>query len=170
MFDIIMGVPEIPKGYEVNRRTAVRAALQYGDRILMVKTNRGDYKFPGGGVQEGEALEEALLREIAEETGYVSVQLGDMLGKVIQQRQDYKDKSRYFVMESIYYVGNLTDLKNIGLNLDAYEDELDFRGEFVSIREALDENKKLLQDISLERNDWLEREIIVLEHILSHLS
>ena len=167
MFEIIMGVPEIPKGYEINKRTAVRAALRYGDRILMVETNRGDYKFPGGGVREGEALEEALLREVAEETGFVNVKLGDMLGKVLQQRLDYKDKSRYFVMESIYYVGDLMDLKNIGLNLDDYEDELDFHGEFVRIEEALDRNKKLFEEVPWDRNDWLEREILVLEHMLT---
>lgn len=169
MFEVIMGVPEIPQGYEINKRTAVRAALRYGDRILMVKTSRGDYKFPGGGVQDGEALEEALLREIAEETGYVRVKLGDKLGKVLQQRLDYKDQSKYFVMESFYYTGELSDLTNIGLNLDDYEDELDFHGEFVSIQEALDKNKRLFQEIPQDRNDWLEREIIVLEHILNQV-
>lgn len=31
--------------------------------------NRGLYVFPGGGVQDGESLEDALCREIMEETG-----------------------------------------------------------------------------------------------------
>jgi hypothetical protein len=56
MFEFLMGEKEIPEEYERNERTAVRAILLYGDKVLMVKTNRGDYKFPGGGVEPGDNL------------------------------------------------------------------------------------------------------------------
>ncbi|MBI6015060.1 NUDIX domain-containing protein, partial [Clostridium perfringens] len=39
--------------------------------ILLDISNRGDYKFPGGGVEKGETPEETLRREVQEETGYI---------------------------------------------------------------------------------------------------
>ena len=48
----------------------VRAMLIDGDRILLVKhTYLPGWYLPGGGVEAGESLGEALVREIREETG-----------------------------------------------------------------------------------------------------
>lgn len=43
-------------------REAVRAAILHNGQILMVHSTFGDYKFPGGGRDEGEEKEEALRR------------------------------------------------------------------------------------------------------------
>lgn len=52
-------------------RVAARAVLFDGDgRIaLMHAAKHGYYKLPGGGVDEGETIEGALIRELLEETG-----------------------------------------------------------------------------------------------------
>jgi 8-oxo-dGTP diphosphatase len=49
------------------------------DRILLVHSPRGDWEFPGGQVEEGETLTQALQREIAEETG-VTASVGPLVG------------------------------------------------------------------------------------------
>jgi len=49
------------------------------DRILLVHSPRGDWEFPGGQVEEGETLTQALQREILEETG-VTASIGALVG------------------------------------------------------------------------------------------
>ena len=50
-------------GLKLNKRTAVRAIIFNENKLLMVKSNLGDYKLPGGGVEKGESHEEAIKRE-----------------------------------------------------------------------------------------------------------
>lgn len=52
---------------------AVSAAIRHEGRFLLVRRGRaparGLYAFPGGRVEDGETLEEAVRREVMEETG-----------------------------------------------------------------------------------------------------
>lgn len=53
--------------------TAIVACVDSGGRVLLVKQIAGPYAgawlLPGGGVDDGEAIEEGLRREMREETG-----------------------------------------------------------------------------------------------------
>ena len=54
----------------VYTRPSVRGILIRDGRILMVHSLKYDYyKFPGGGMEAGESLSEALCREVREESG-----------------------------------------------------------------------------------------------------
>ena len=48
-------------------------------RVLMIRSPRGDWEFPGGQVERGENLITALQREISEETG-IAVAVGRLAG------------------------------------------------------------------------------------------
>ncbi len=48
-------------------------------RVLMLRSPRRDWEFPGGQVEEGESLTDALRREVMEETG-VTVTVGALVG------------------------------------------------------------------------------------------
>ncbi|WP_377890809.1 NUDIX domain-containing protein [Alkalihalobacillus sp. R86527] len=61
MFNKVFGI-EKPEGVTLNDREAVRAVMIRGDRILLVHSNLGDYKFPGGGVEESETHADAILQ------------------------------------------------------------------------------------------------------------
>ena len=47
--------------------------------ILLVKDHRGPWVFPGGQVEEGENLIDALVREVKEESG-IEVEVSTLIG------------------------------------------------------------------------------------------
>lgn len=59
---------------------AVSGLISHADgRILLIRGPRRGWEFPGGQVEEGENLIEALQREIQEETG-VTASIGQLVG------------------------------------------------------------------------------------------
>ena len=66
----------------VNVFFRVSGAVIKGDKILMASHRSDDGKqfwiFPGGGIEEGENIHQALIREMKEETGY-HVEVKDLL-------------------------------------------------------------------------------------------
>lgn len=62
--------------------------------LKRVKKNETYWVFPGGGVEEGETLEEALKREIKEELG-VEVAVGEMIF-MYHFKTDHQDDDEYF--------------------------------------------------------------------------
>ena len=69
---------------------AVGAIVIRDDSLLMVlrgrEPNKGLWTVPGGRVEAGEYLADALQREVREETG-IDIQVGDLLG-VLERRGD----------------------------------------------------------------------------------
>lgn len=147
---------ELPKKQVViKKRAAVRGVIHFQNKILMVKTNRGDYKFPGGGIEDGETEKEALLREIIEETGYTDVHIGLPIGETFEQNIDTDDSGNYFQMVSRYYECWLFSEKKADAQKDCYEEELGFCGEFVMIAEAYETNLFLLEKERKKMQDFL---------------
>jgi ADP-ribose pyrophosphatase YjhB (NUDIX family) len=66
----------------VDIRVAAYGVITDGDRILLAHWNesgRSGWTLPGGGLDPGEDPVDAVVREIAEETGY-SAEVGPLLG------------------------------------------------------------------------------------------
>lgn len=56
------------------KRHATRAVVLRGNSVLMLYTKRyHDYTLPGGGIDDGETIEQGLIRELQEETGAKNV-------------------------------------------------------------------------------------------------
>ncbi len=63
-------------------RVGAYAVIVRNDQILLTHWNelgRTGWTLPGGGIEELETVQQAAVREIAEETGYVA-ELGELLG------------------------------------------------------------------------------------------
>lgn len=166
MFEVQVVLDELTVNPVIRQRIAVRGVIYEGNRILMVKTNRGDYKFPGGGVEEGESLKEALLREIAEETGYVDVEAGPCIGTAFEQNLDQDGDGAYFQMYSSYFVCRLRSRKRAEGVQDDYEEKLGFHGIITGIHEAYEANARMLSAGMDGKIPWLRRETQVLKRLL----
>lgn len=163
-FELLIGEKKLPENSIVNERVAVRAVIYQNESVLMIRTNKGDYKLPGGGLNQGEDLETALIREVAEETGYVHVTVGKKLGEAVQQQIDSFDLEQFFRMKSVYFMCELQDMEQIDQKLDEYEAELGYSVEFVPLQKAFEVNQTLLN--RTDRNDWVERETRVFEKLI----
>lgn len=73
-------------------RLAVSAGIWRAGRVLLVRRGRPPLRdlwtFPGGHVEPGETLAEAVLREVREETGLAVTLLGDPLVHEIIRRDE----------------------------------------------------------------------------------
>ena len=59
-------------------------------RVLMIRNLRDEWEFPGGQVEEGEDLIEALQREVWEETGVV-ISVGELCWCLLQCAVVHRD-------------------------------------------------------------------------------
>lgn len=149
------------------RRTAVRAIIMEQGKILMVLSNRGYYKLPGGGVDQGESHAEALVREVAEETGFMNCRVLEMLGTVSEQRPDQSLPDTYFHMESLHFLCELNTKEQVAQSLMGYEMEEGYLPVWVSLQEAIDTNNLAYEtDESLL---FIPRENFVLEWLKSNV-
>ena len=121
-------------------RPSVRAIIVDDGRVAMIYSTRyGYYKFPGGGIEAGETHEQALVREVAEESGLSVIKDSiQEYGRVYRiQRCDDNDP-RAFVQDNFYY---LCKAKRGGTaKLDEYEKQEGFILEFVRAEDAIRKN------------------------------
>lgn len=84
-------------------RVTARAIVLNPDNHLavMYAAKYGIYTLPGGGVEEGETIEEALRREVTEETG-CTIARHEPLGYVEENRfhADYTQISYYYIVHT----------------------------------------------------------------------
>ena len=144
-------------------RTAVRGvALRGWDLLMIHSSNVGDYKFPGGGVADGENHAQALCREVQEECGMSVVHIGAEIGAIIEYDIPMENNFDVFKMTSHYYWCDVEDAFG-AQKLDDYEQELGFRPVWIDIAKAIQLNKELLYFDKTP--EWLRREIFILEYI-----
>jgi len=149
---------------EIILRNAVRAIILKEKIILMVllrKTN--EYKFPGGGVEKNETIEEALKREVLEEIGCNIVKVIKKIGIITEYAIAIEDKSKIFQMNSEYYSVEI-DNKKVEQKLDNYEKDLLYEPCWIEIEKAYTVNKKLIEN-NCASTPWIRRETKVLNII-----
>ena len=166
MFQYVKQIGDLREIKNKRVRTALRGIILRDDNILLIRTSKGDLKFPGGGLEGNETYEEALIREIREETGYVniSIQIGNDFGGYVERKVDEFELNTAFESRSYYMFAEIKDDERVDLNLDDYEEELQFQAEWISIKDAIIQNTYALLNEG-EPNGWVERELTILKAI-----
>ena len=144
-------------------RPSVRGIIIRGGKIAMVHSLLYDYyKFPGGGIDEGETQIETLKREVAEEAGLkVIPESIRPFGRVFRaEKSQYAD---VLIQENYYYLCDAEDGVN-AQELDDYEAEEHFTLEWVEPEVAIKTNRR--KNYGPKSRIMIEREARVLEILI----
>ncbi len=128
------------EGLEVHTRPSARAIIIEDGKIAMVHSLKYDYyKFPGGGIEDGESRLDALVRETLEEAGLVVDP--DSVREFGAARRREKGKGDFIFEQDNYYY--LCDCTSEGeQSLDDYERDERFTLELVSASVAARRNRE----------------------------
>ena len=155
------------KDYDPNGRAFVRPSVRgiiiRDGRIAMVHSLKYDYyKFPGGGIEDGESLEQALIREVAEEAG-LQVIPQSIREYGLVHRVQKGDQEDIFIQDNYYFLCD-TEAEVRPQHLDGYEAEERFTLEFTDPRHAIHTNRSA--DHGPKDPIMVEREAKVLELLM----
>lgn len=152
-----------PKG-KAFIRPSVRGILIRNGRIAMVYSRKYNYyKFPGGGIEQGESLHQALLREVAEESG-LQVLESTVREYGLVHRVQKSDTKGIFIQDNYYFLCEAQQ-QVLSQKLDDYEAEEGFTLEYVDPFYAIEVNR--FADHGPKDQIMLEREARVLEFLIA---
>ena len=121
-------------------RPSARLIVIKDNRVLMVYSQRDDYyKFPGGGIEEGEDPLSALFREAEEEAG-IKVNEASIREYGNVHREEKGEHGDHFIQENYYYFGEIAERTQ--QHLDRYEAEEGFTPVWADPREVIETNLK----------------------------
>lgn len=147
-------------GGTVFKRKAVRGIIRHEDKYLVIHGKYGDYKFPGGGMEDGEDLTDTLFREVQEETGCMVI--ADSIQDYILVHEKRKgDPSDLLEMDSWYFFCDIE--KVVGeRNLDEYEQEYNYQVAWLPLDDIIRKNESVEE---YGKIPWIVRETMVMRAV-----
>lgn len=146
-------------------RNSARSIVIEDKRVAMIHSIKYDYyKFPGGGIEEGESQIDAMIRETREESGLIVIPESVIeYGYVHRIQRSDKDKTECFVQDNFYYLCKVqTDVAT--QRLDDYEAQENYTLEYVDPKIAIMNNRNVVH--SPYNRIMFEREARVLELLI----
>lgn len=144
----------------VFKRKAVRGIIKHGDKYLVIYGKYGDYKFPGGGMKKGEELQDTLIREVQEETGF-RVNTDSIADYILVHEKRKGDPDDLMEMDSWYYFCDVEETV-YERNLDDYEKEYDYKVAWLPLTDIIQKNESVE---NYEKIPWIVRETMVMREL-----
>lgn len=152
---------DLPDDLPTYQRPSARAIIIHEGRIAMMHSLLYDYyKFPGGGLEEGETPRKALVREVAEEAGLIVNEASIIpYGLVVRQEVD---GDRILIQDNYYY---FCDVKGeTDRILDDYEAQEGFTLEYVMPDTVVMINRT--KNHGPKSISMIEREALIIERLI----
>ena len=148
------------------RRDSARSIIISNGKIAMIHGKKYDYyKFPGGGIENGEDPFDAMIRETQEEAGLTVIpETVKEYGYVHRIQRSDNDPSECFIQDNYYYLCDAED-GFVSQNLDEYEKKESYQLEYVEPSLAIQKIRSV-KDSPYNRM-MFEREARVLEMLIS---
>ena len=147
-------------------RDSARSIIIRDGKIAMVHSLKYDYyKFPGGGIENGENPVEAMIRETREEAGLeVIPDTVKEYGMVHRIQKSDSDDTECFIQDNYYYLCEARETP-VSQDLDEYEAKESYRLEYVDPETAIRKNRGVKD--SPYNGLMFEREARILELLQS---
>lgn len=138
--------------------TKVKVFIINKNNEILLALSGGGVQLPGGHVENFETNEEALTREILEETGmYLKNNKFNSFFEIDHYSKNYKNTGNNRVSKIIYYTVISEQLPNKErMNLTKQEKENDFRLKYI----PMDAFEKFIEEYNTEQNKDINKVII----------
>ena len=150
--------PTLPEIY----RVAVRGIIFVDGKLLLIQSDFGEVKFPGGGKEGEESDKDTLIREVLEETGFhVIPESIKEFGEVVEKRLSVHEPMIWHQINRYYFC----EIDSIQEECHYTENELKhgFHQVWFTLDEAISINEEMLSREG--RKAWNQREYNVLKLI-----
>ena len=147
-------------------RNSARSIIRSNKKLAMIHSMKYDYyKFPGGGIENGENPIDAMIRETREEAGLVvKPEKAKEYGYVHRIQRSGKDATECFIQDNYYYLCEVED-EVVSQCLDYYESNENYVLEYVDPQVAISKNSSVTQ--SPYDPMMFEREVKVIQLLMS---
>jgi len=115
--------PDVSKATELRPSVAAIVTNADGHVLLQRRSDNGLWGLPGGGVEIGESVTTAIVREVREETG-LTVEIERLVGVYSDPRFQV---FRYADGHVVHYINTLFACRIVGGTLQTCEETLDLR-------------------------------------------